>query len=178
MPMATGTPTIMAMIDVVRVPNSSAATPNTGGFPPGFHFSVVNSVHGLCAVSAGIAFQIRKAAIAAMISSRMAPDAADRPRKIRSPARTCRPVMPAASAVGNPDASSAPTSPALCARSSARLSTDCPARIVSSWSRRVPILGHRIGPAGGGHVGSVSVRVLMSEMVTHPAAQRPGASRN
>ena len=49
-------------------------------------------------------------------------------------------------------------------------------RVVVEW--RVPILGHRIGPAGGGHVGSVSVRVLMSEMVTHPAAQRPGASRN
>ena len=95
------------------MPKIRAAMPKTGGLAAGFQVWVVNSFHGLCAVSAGIAFQIRKPAIAAITTSRKAPDPAASPRNTRSPRRTERPEIPAASAVGGPPAWMMPTPPAL-----------------------------------------------------------------
>ncbi len=93
MPIAIGTPITSAMNDDITVPNSSAAMPNTGGSACGFQTWVVNRLP-LLPVNAGIAFQIRKTAIAAMTTSSRPPEPAARPLKTWSPSRTDLPEMP------------------------------------------------------------------------------------
>ena len=93
MPMAIGTPTIIAMNAATTVPKNTAAMPNTGGSPCGFQVWVVKRLPVL-SVKAGMAFQIRNPAIAAMTTSSSPPDPAASPLKILSPSRTERPVMP------------------------------------------------------------------------------------
>ena len=94
-PIAIGTPMIIAMNDDISVPNSSAAIPNSGGVRLRVPLLGGEQVHGLCAVNAGIAFQIRKTAIAAMITRSKPPDPAASPLKTRSPIRSERPATPA-----------------------------------------------------------------------------------
>ena len=74
------------------MPNSSAAMPKTGGFAPGVHTWVVSRLPEL-PLNAGSAFQIRKNAMAAMMTSSRPPDPAASPLKTWSPRRTERPVM-------------------------------------------------------------------------------------
>ena len=76
------------------MPKNTAAMPKTGGSPCGFQVWVVKRLPVL-SVKAGIAFQIRKIAIAAMTTSSRPPEPAASPLKTLSPSRTERPEIPA-----------------------------------------------------------------------------------
>src|SRR6476661_866713 len=103
-PTAIGTPTSIAMNADITVPKNTAAIPNTGGLPCGFQVCVVNRLPVFW-VNAGIAFQTRKIAIAAITTSRTAPDPAANALNTRSPTRTDRPDTPAS---GRPSGSIVP----------------------------------------------------------------------
>src|SRR5690348_13405536 len=84
----------MAMTPVMRVPNASAAMPKAGLSPSfagsGNHWSYEKKFLEFCC-SAGIDFQTRKNAIAAMMTRTRIPAAIVRVRNHRSPGRTDEP---------------------------------------------------------------------------------------
>jgi hypothetical protein len=90
---ATGTASSMAMVALITVPNSSAAAAKAGGFASGNHSVLVKNGTEL-ACSAGIAFQMRKAPMVAMMTSTSTPAPREIPRKTRSPSRRAPPVEP------------------------------------------------------------------------------------
>ena len=77
----------------MTVPKNTAAMPKNGGSPCGFQVWVVK-MFPLLSVNAGIAFQIRKIAIAAITTSSRPPDPAAKPLKTLSPIRTELPEIP------------------------------------------------------------------------------------
>src|SRR6478672_165545 len=92
-PTAIGTPMAIAMMEETTVPKNTAAIPKTAGLPCGFQVWVVK-MFPVFSVNAGIAFQIRKIAIAAMITSSSPPEPAARALNTRSPIRIELPEIP------------------------------------------------------------------------------------
>src|SRR5664279_525208 len=76
-PTATGTPITIAMIEEMIVPKNTAAIPKYGGVACGVQDWVVK-MFPVSWVNAGMAFQIRKMAIAAMITNSRPPEPAAR----------------------------------------------------------------------------------------------------
>jgi hypothetical protein len=72
------------------VPNSSAAIPKTGGELSGNHWVSVKKL-AVLVVKDGIERQIRKTAIAAMMTNTAIPEFRLSPRKTRSPRRCALP---------------------------------------------------------------------------------------
>ena len=83
---------IIASRPVISVWNSSAAIPNWTGLSSGSHCWNVKKL-AVLARSAGTDRKIRNAAMAAMISSTVAPAATLSDRKTRSPRRTAAPLI-------------------------------------------------------------------------------------
>ena len=80
------------MNEATTVPKKTAAMPKIGGSACGFQTWVVNMFPEL-PVNAGIDFQIRKIAMAAITTSSSPPEPAARPLKTRSPVRVCFPLI-------------------------------------------------------------------------------------
>ena len=80
MPRAIGTATVSAITDVSTVPNASAAMPNRGWASFGNQAVEVRKF-ALSTRRAGTAFEIRKIAMATMMTSTIDPAAMLRPRK-------------------------------------------------------------------------------------------------
>ena len=146
------------------VPQASAAMPKTDGVVSGNQTLVVKKL-AVLAWSAGTVRQIRKTAMAAMMTSTNAPAAADRPRKIRSPSRT------AAAARSRTRAGSAAVPPPT----ARLLGVGCSSWVSSLSGRGAPRPSGTGRTLGGGRtaLGLVTVRSVSQSAVRRSWRRRP-----